>query len=379
MVVFLFTTICALAQEQPQVDIGGAVRFNYNYSTWKQGQKNRGGDFGYDIFRINTKAAYKGIDLDAEYRVMTISAGGGVLKHGIMGYALNKKDKIQLGLLPIPFGNTPANSSSFFMSMNFFLGLEDSYNMGANYRHIGDKIDFSFAFFKNPLVQDYGNNSDLSPKRYGYDVGSIDVDGDGKMSFRNKKINQINGKVDYKFGDDNLKVKLGLSAQYGGLYNLETEKTGDHYATAVQGMMDWGKLGLKAQYTMYKYNTKAPATESKDMVAMVGFGGAYLIAAEADTYTFGLSYTVPVNWKPISQLCFYNDYAFMNKKVSGFKSSQMNVTGLSFSAGPILTYIDFAAGKSQSNFGYESIYALSNGTGQDKWQTRFNINIGYYF
>jgi hypothetical protein len=66
------------AQDKPELEIGGAVRFNYNLSSWKEGQKKRGGDFGYDVFRINAKAKYKGIKLNAEYR-FTEGFGGGML------------------------------------------------------------------------------------------------------------------------------------------------------------------------------------------------------------------------------------------------------------------------------------------------------------
>ena len=49
--IFLFfaASIMATAQseekEKPHVEVGGALRFNYNLSSWKDGQKKRGGDF----------------------------------------------------------------------------------------------------------------------------------------------------------------------------------------------------------------------------------------------------------------------------------------------------------------------------------------------
>jgi hypothetical protein len=33
------------AQDKPTLKIGGALRFNYNLSSWKDGQIKRGGDF----------------------------------------------------------------------------------------------------------------------------------------------------------------------------------------------------------------------------------------------------------------------------------------------------------------------------------------------
>ena len=48
-----------LNQTKPSLSLGGALRFNYNLSTWKKEQVKRGGDFGYDVFRINAKSTYK--------------------------------------------------------------------------------------------------------------------------------------------------------------------------------------------------------------------------------------------------------------------------------------------------------------------------------
>ena len=42
----LLLAVPAMAQEKPELKIGGALRFNYNLSSWKDGQKKRGGDFG---------------------------------------------------------------------------------------------------------------------------------------------------------------------------------------------------------------------------------------------------------------------------------------------------------------------------------------------
>jgi len=58
-----------LEQDKPKIKIGGALRFNYNISSWKPDQVKRGGDFGYDVFRINAKANYKKLSLNAEYRL----------------------------------------------------------------------------------------------------------------------------------------------------------------------------------------------------------------------------------------------------------------------------------------------------------------------
>jgi hypothetical protein len=62
MIGFMLLSTGALqAQDKPELEIGGAVRFNYNLSSWKEGQKKRGGDF--DICVSMQKPRNKGIKL----------------------------------------------------------------------------------------------------------------------------------------------------------------------------------------------------------------------------------------------------------------------------------------------------------------------------
>ena len=367
------------APEKPQVTIGGALRFNYNLSSWKDGQKKRGGDFGFDVFRINAKAKYKEVKLNAEYRLYSKGFGGGMLKQGWIGYDFSKQNNLQIGLTQVPFGITQYNSHSWFFGLNYYIGLEDDHDMGVKFTHKGKQWQYAFAFFKNAEELRFGSNSDVSDSRYSYDVASIDIDGDGILDLRNKEVNQINGKVNYIFGNKKRKHKLGASLQYGGLYNLETEETGNHYALAAHYELEVGNFDLKAQISTYKYNAKNSAGEPTDIIAKTAYGSPYLTASEATTYTFGIAYSIPVDWKPISSLQVYNDFGFMDKAVRSFEDSFMNVTGVFVTAGNVYTYLDFAAGKNQPWLGPVWTTALANGTPNANWEMRFNINIGYYF
>lgn len=378
-ILFFALSLGLYAQDKPQVKIGGAVRFNYNYSSWKEGQKKRGGDFGFDVFRINAKAKYKGIKLNAEYRMYADDFGAGMLKQGWFGYDFDAKNSIQIGLTQVPFGITAYNSHSFFFSMAYYVGLEDDYDMGVKYIHTGEHWDYALAFFKNAEELRFGSNSDVSDSRYSYDVSSIDLDGNGAMNLRNKEVNQFNGQVVYKFGTEKTKHKIGASLEYGGLYNLDTEKTGNHSAYALHYEMKSGAFDLKAQYAAYVYNPSQPTGERDDVVAMTAFGYPYLTAAKASIYTLGIGYSVPVEWGPISSLLFYNDFSYMDKHKESFSDSYMNVTGVMVTAGNIYTYIDYALGKNQPWLGSVWTKALAAGTENAKWHSRFNINIGYYF
>jgi hypothetical protein len=356
-----------LAQDDPEVSIGGALRFNYNLSTWKPEQKTRGGDFGYDLFRINANAAYKGIYLNAEYRLYSDAFGGGMLKQGWFGYRFSEKDELQLGLTQVPFGIQQYNSNNWFFNLSYYVGLEDDHDMGIKYIHLGEKLEYQLAFFKNAEELRFGNDTEISHSRYSYDVAG-----------RNKEINQFNGKFIYKFGGKVLQ-RLGVSGQYGSLYNLDTERLGDHYGLALHYEATYGKWNLKAEAMNIGHNPENLDTASRNVISMAAYGAAYEVAAHFNMYTFTLARNIPVDWGPVSHLQLYNDFGYMQKEEANFEDSYMNVTGVLVTAGSIFAYIDYAAGYNHSWLGGNYIDDFSRGNPDAKWEARFNINIGYYF
>ena len=367
IIFFMFITAPIIAQDKPELKIGGALRYNYNLSSWKEGQKKRGGDFGYDMFRINAKGAYKGITMNAEYRLYSEGFGGGMLKQGWLGYNFNPQDQIQVGLTQVPFGIQQYNSHNWFFNLTYYVGFEDDHDMGVKYMHTGEKLEYQLAFFKNAEELRFGNNSENSPNRYSYDVAG-----------RNKEVNQFNGKISYKFGKESASI-LGASVEYGALYNLDTQEMGNHAAFAAHYEITKGKWNGKAQFITATNNPENIEGESKNVVTMAAYGAPYEVAANFNMYTLGISRNVPVEWGPVTNLQFYNDFGFMEKKTAGFTDSYMNVTGVLVSAGNVYTYIDYAAGYNHSWLGGNFVDDFAKGNPDAKWEARFNINIGYYF
>ncbi len=374
LLTLLFLIPKGFSQEKTNVTIGGALRMNYNLSSWKDGQKKRGGDFGFDLFRINTKVEHEALTLNAEYRFYSSGFGGGMLKQGWVGYDLNENNNFQLGLTQVPFGLTTYNSNSWFFSINYYVGLEDDHDMGLKYSYTKDNWEMNLAFFKNAEELNFGSNSDVDASRYSYDVGSLDDD-----NYRNKEINQANAKLAYNIGEGDKTQQIGASGQFGGLYNLETEEIGNHFAFAGHYRANIKNFGLKAEVAYYKYNPEQPNDESNKQVAMVAYGASYMVAAEATTYTLGFSYNIPVKWEPISSIMVYNDFGLMDKAESSFEDSYMDVFGVLVSAGKVYTYIDYAMGKNQPWLGPDWTSALGEGNPDAKWEARFNVNVGYYF
>jgi len=354
--------ITVMAQEKTKIKFGGALRYNFNYSSWKVVQKTK---FGYDMMAISPQVSIDNVKLNFEYRLYAEEYGAGFLRYGYVGYSPNKNSEIQIGLTQVPLGIQKYNSHSYYLSMGYYLGIEDDYDMGIKYSYTGASIACQFAYFKNSEELLFGSGTESTPRRYSYDVAG-----------RNKEVDQVNGKLIYKIGET-FKNQIGVSGMYGGLYNIDTENTGNHFAIAAHYELDFKSLNLKAQVLRYEKNPEDSVGAPKDIVSLAAYNLHYNAAAKATLYTIGVGYSIQLNWKPVSDIQVYNDFNYLDKDVESFEPSVSNTTGIMVHAGGIYGYIEFIRAQNQPWFGPEWTDAFSSG--DNTWHTRFNINIGYYF
>lgn len=364
------TLLVVISQVQervlPKFKLGGALRFNYNFCDWKPGHRDRGGDFGFDVLYFKLSGSYRNIILSADYRFYSKDFGGSMLKYGWIGYQFNDKSQMQLGLTGVPFGIQPIASHNFFLQIAYYIGLEDDSDMGIKYLYQGDTWDFTLAFFKNADELLFGSDNETSDDRYGYDVAG-----------RNKEINQFNGQAFYKFGEST-RQRLGGSAEFGQLYNLDTRKNGTHYAFALHYELTTKRVSLKAQLTTYAMNPKNGEGDDNELISMTAYGAPYLVAAKANMYMLGAGYTIPVNRKFLKKIQVYNDFGWLNKQNNDYKDSFQNVTGCMLDGGPVCIYVDYALGKNHGWLGPD-FNGFGTGGESDSWHARFNVNVGYYF
>lgn len=367
ILLLFFTKLPTYAQDKPEVNLGGAMRFNYNYSDWINESKKTAGQFGYDVFRLNANGGYKNIILDAEYRFYSKSSGGPMLKHGWVGYQFNDNHQIQIGLNTIPFGIMPYNSNSYFFSINYYLGMEDDADMGIKYSYTDNKWSLAAAFYKNSDILSFHSSEGLSSSRYSYDIVG-----------RNKEMNQGNLRIARIWGNEYLNAELGASAQVGGIYNIDTEKMGSRRAFALHYLMNVGHWNLKAQFTTYNMSPENKDGET-NIIEMGAYGSPYNIATKADTYTVGIAYNIPINKGILDAIKVYNDFGVINKRIDDANNSYQNVTGAMLTMGPVYTYIDWAMGRNHAWLGEEWTDAFAQDTNASSWSARLNLNLGYYF
>ena len=170
-----------------------------------------------------------------------------------------------------------------------------------------------------------------------------------------------------------------MSGQYGQLLNQSTGDTDSHsaYAGHVQGR--YGGFGAKLEVAQQEFTP--PVDGNTDFVTMGAYGGTYSVASEHTVFSSSLSYRIPVNLGPVSQIKPYYDYSLVTKDVDGWEDNESHIVGFLTSAGPLFVYTDLIISKNHpfnapfaENFGDVMAQGIS-----DEFRTAFNINIGVYF
>lgn len=341
--------------------VGGALRFNYFWKGYDEGTETRRGDLGLDLFRLNVDGELDAYQISAEYRHYPYMD---TIHHGWFGYRPSENEQFQLGVTKVPFGILPYAAHSYWFGLPYYLGLADDYDAGLKYRREQGPWDASLAFFKN---DELGNGADLD--RISYDPAAVGA-------ARNEETNTLNARLAYTFGlGSDCTREVGASAQWGELYNRDTDATGDRYAGAVHLDSLCGRWNGQLELGRYRMVPENPPGVGDETVTLGGFGGSYPVAAEGSFAVANVAYNVPVSWPRVQLLTCYNDFSMLRKDTDAFDDSYLNTTGCVVKMGPTYTYVDLIHGRNAIFLGDGSLA----GGGSAEWERRLNVNIGYYW
>ena len=360
----------AKQDKDSSIKLGGAARFQYSYLDYDENNKDRGGDFDFDVFRLDVDGNLDDIIFSAQYRWHQYMD---VIHHAWVGYNFDDKQQGKIGITQVPFGILTWASNSFFFSSNFYTGLEDDYDMGLNYTYSGDTSRLDLAFYKNDEQGGLdGYVSDRSA-RYSYDVVGVRLPGEGiydapSVDKAAAETNTVNVRYAHNLTFDDVALELGISGQVGQL-EIQDGTDGDHMAAALHAVVNYDRWNVKLQLTDYEYDVEGMDVESMIVGAYAFYDS---IPAEATSYMANIAYSLPVDIGPISNLTFYNDYTVVTDKPAAQPDTFMNVTGVAITSGGLYTYIDFVIAENQPFIGGSMV-------GDGDTNKRLNINFGYYF
>jgi len=349
------------------IKIGGALRVNYTYKDWDEANKDKGGDFAFDTFRLSANGEIGEMILSAEYRFYPTDDWNAI-HHGWIGYNFNENWQGQIGVHQVPFGIQPYASHNFWFSGAYYLGLEDDYDMGIKALFNDGPLSLTFAFYKN---EELGNSSEAG--RYSVDILRNDDNA-------NEETNQGNIRAAYTLThNDTCSTEFGLSGEYGGIYNRTTNDMGDHWAGAAHIVGNYGRWNIQLEGIQFEYDPENP-TGSDDTVMNSGaYSYMWGTPAKGSIGTFNVAYGLPVDIGPISKLTFYSDNTVIEPDEDSWDTTWQNVVGCMISAGPVYTYIDVISAENMPFMGGSMVNNADGWQSSNNRNTRVNINFGYYF
>ncbi|MCC5914020.1 MAG: hypothetical protein JJU46_06560 [Balneolaceae bacterium] len=370
-------------------DIGGALRFNFYHTDYGGGTNPNDTQFTLDMWRINAVGQRSGVGINFEYRFYP-TFNTHFIKQGWLDYSFSDRTEIQVGVTQVPFGNLQYNSHNWWFQGPYYVGLEDDHDMGFKLIHTRSNWDLMLGYFvqPEPAGPAYGEGSFGigGAGRYSYDIIPITgnaawdyVLGDGETPQSNQEKNQFNIRSTYNFEHGNGNSQVGGSLQYGGIYNSALDESGSRTAFAAHLDGNYGNFNVKAQYTYLTHDALNDDGESVDFVYMAAYGDPYAVATEMSMYSLGIAYSKDVDFGPVSNLNFYNNYTLFEKRNEGFFDSHQNVLGFMATMGDVFIYFDIASGKNHPWLTNDFGTGMAQGVEDPRTNTRFNINIGYYF
>jgi hypothetical protein len=350
-------------RQLPKIKIGGALRLNYSWRNYDQQNMDRLGDFGFELFRLNADIDYKDIFFSVEYRWY---GNFNAIHHGYFGYHLTDHSSIQIGIHQVPFGILPYASHSFWFNATYYLGFEDDYDAGIKFIYDSKSWNIQGAFYKNPEYIDserYG--------RYSFDLVTDDIQA-------NQEINQFNLRSVYKWKlNEDLIMNLGASIEAGQIYNKTTEKKGNRHAFALHNNMFYKNWNLQFQWIDYEYNPQNPQGLSDDTIQFGAFMYPFMVSSKADVYTFNVANEININGKYLDKIKLYVDMSMVRPKQGYGSDSKQIVLGTTLIKRGLYAYFDYIFGQNMWFSGGPGI-GLEHPEDQD-WNSRLNINFGYYF
>lgn len=350
-----------VAAKVPPIRFGGALRFNHFFREDVRDSRTRRGDSGFDLFRLNVDGEIRDIILSAEYRY---TPDMDVIRAGWLGYRFADGSLVKVGIHRAPFGLLPFASHNYWDGVPFYAGFSDNHDLGVGYERRDGPWQTQLAFYKNEELGDAGTLARYAP----------DVIRQGEQ--QNEEINRFNARMAYTHGrDTGCENEFGLSGQRADLVNGTTGGRGSHWAVAGHIDSRCGRWNLQLQGLRYVYDPDNPPGVSDDTVRLGAFGTSFDLAAKGKLAVANVAYNfqLPDAW--FDQVICYNNYSRLIKDTGSGRDSELNTLGCGVGAGPLFAYVDLILARNMLFFGEGSMA----GGGEDRWRSRFNINLGYYW
>ncbi|MBT5551477.1 MAG: hypothetical protein HOJ79_13480 [Nitrospina sp.] len=350
--------------KEPPIAIGGSLWLNYAYKDWDSGSRKKGGDFNFDLFRLDVNGSIENFILSAQYRHYSFMD---VIHHGWVGYKFEDGLMAKVGVFQVPFGIAPYATHSYWFGMPYYMGLGDDYDAGFGLEKKEGPWKMDLAFFKNG---EYGDASRVN--RFSVDLVKA-------LGQNNEETNQVSGRLAYTYkpGYDK-KIVVGGSGQWGQVFNSDTNSKGEQWSLAGHANVNWDGMRLMLEAIRYEYHPDNPSGTGPETVVLGGLASSYEVAAEGNIFVANIGYVPDLSFGAIRSILIYNDFSILVKDRDNFENSHLNTMGVNLDMGPVYVYLNVIMGKNQVFLGAPAS-AMAAGDPNEGWRTRFNVNVEFFF
>lgn len=309
-------------------------------------------------------AGYEGIPGEVQF-----------LMYAYAGAKLSDRDKITVGVQPVPFDDRYWGSS-ILDDLGFVYGMEEVYNLGIKYGRSTPDMRIELGYFPSSGPAVLGISDDAAR----YSTNIVRADSYVTDGSRNDERDMLIGNVQYKLiGSERFTLKATASAWLSSIYNFDTRQTGKKRLYAFSLNAASGPWYGKA--LMARQNIDARNPDNNDVITVGGFDASYNIAAKG-TYVFGeIGRTIDTGTFPFD-LTVYANYGRFMKQAAGFRDSErldLGAVWKSKDGGRIKVFSEFLLGRNDPYVGAGQYLQGAGAGGDDRWKAAFFMIFGYYF
>ena len=337
---------------QDGLELGGAVRFSYG---WLDYADSPGADL--ELLRAEARGRKGPASFSLQYRWYD---GFDAVHHAWAGWDIGSDAQLRAGVQQVPFGLLPYASHSFWFGSGYYLGIEDDYDLGVVWEHGAGPHRWHVGWFQG---DEYGSGARHG--RYSFDVATtpeLPYRERGRVALRYERVLDWNGAA----------LALGGSAFTGHIEDRAAGGRHGHHAAALHAQWRRGPATVQLQWARYRYGNPEPR------MALSAFMFPFEVAASADVPSFNLAWELPRPGWFDGITCYNNLSGTLPRGAGeGLEDSWQNVTGCSFSRGSMLAYVDWIAGRNMWFAGGAGVGI--DEPGSDRWRSRLNVNVGFFF
>lgn len=316
---------------------------------------------------------------NAEYRCYQFSrlCDFSSLVDAHVGYKINEKDRVSVGMLPIPFGPSQFWDSSFYSSMNNSLGLFNVRNLGVNYHfELPSKTKFDLAYFN----RDGGSYTGKSLDSARYSPNLVKSNDPNATSLKEKNmwmarvIQDINFQPNLGASDQDLKYSFGASYWQSELDNQRNHAKGSRQAWSIFHSLNYDQASVTMTAGHVDLNNKDSLHRKASN--MGAYDGEYQIANAGYFYTLDHRYVFK-NVREGLNITPYVVFSGFNKDEKSFESSQRHFVGATIDYKNLSLYAEYILAKNDGSIGGNNLsFAQGDGLG---WNKLVYVALDYNF